>query len=132
NQAQASLQKLLNNNKYDLQNAQAALNQAQANLGKVQNSTTPQDLAVAQAAVDQANALLKQAQANLDAATLTAPFAGVVAATGANPGEQVGTSTAVVTLVDTRQVRVDVVVDETDVAKVQPGQDVQITFEALP
>ena len=110
NQAQASLQKLLNNNKYDLQNAQAALNQALANLGKVQNSTTPQDLAVAQAAVDQANALLKQAQANLDAATLTAPFAGVVAATGAKPGEQLrvsGEGAAVVTLVDTRQLRMD-------------------------
>jgi multidrug efflux pump subunit AcrA (membrane-fusion protein) len=110
NQAQASLQKLLNNNTYDLQNAQAALNQAQANLGKVQNSTTPQDLTVAQAAVDQANALLKQAQANLDAATLTAPFAGVVAATGANPGEQLrtgGEGAAVITLVDTRQVRMD-------------------------
>jgi multidrug efflux pump subunit AcrA (membrane-fusion protein) len=110
NQAQANLDKLLNNNKYDLQNAQAALSQAQANLGKVQNSTTPQDLAVAQAAVDQANAQLKQAQANLDAATLTAPFAGVVAATGVNPGEQLrasGEGAAVVTLVDTRQVRKD-------------------------
>ena len=110
NQAQANLDKLLNNNNYDLQNAQAALNQAQANLGKVQNSTTPQDLAVAQAAVDQANAQLKQAQANLDAATLTAPFAGVVAATGVNPGEQLRTSgegAAVITLVDPRQVRMD-------------------------
>jgi macrolide-specific efflux system membrane fusion protein len=37
-----------------------------------------------------------------------------------------------VTLVDTHQVRVDVVVDETDIAKVQPGQDAQITLEALP
>lgn len=109
NQAQATLDKLLSNNTYDLQNAQAALNQAQANLGKVQNNPTPQDLTVAQAAVDQANALLKQAQANLDAATLTAPFAGVVAATGAKPGEQLRTSAegAVITLVDTRQVRMD-------------------------
>jgi multidrug efflux pump subunit AcrA (membrane-fusion protein) len=109
-QAQANLDQLLNDNTYDLQNAQAALNQAQANLGKLQNSTTPQDLAVAQAAVDQANALLKQAQANLDAATLTAPFAGVVAATGANPGEQLrtgGEGAAVITLVDPRQLRTD-------------------------
>ena len=37
-----------------------------------------------------------------------------------------------VTLVDTRQVRVDVVVDETDIAKVQPGQAVNLTFDALP
>ena len=109
-QAQANLDKLLNNNTYDLQNARAALSQAQANLAKVQHSTTPQDLAVAQAAVDQANAQLKQAQGNLDAATLTAPFAGVVAATGVNPGEQLrasGEGAAVITLVNTRQVRMD-------------------------
>ena len=131
-QAQANLDKLLNQNQTDVQTAQAALVQAQANLAKLQNGATAQDIAQAQAAVDQAQAQLKQAQANLEAATLVAPFDGTVAATGANPGEQVGTGTAVITLVDTSQVRVDVVVDETDVAKVQPGQKATLTFEALP
>ncbi len=131
-QAQASLDKLLSQNRVDVQQAQDALVQAQANLAKLQNGATAQDIAQAQAAVDQAQAQLVQARANLEAATLVAPFAGVVAATGANPGEQVGASTAVITLVDTSQVRVDVVVDETDVAKVQPGQKATLTFEALP
>ena len=61
----------------------------------------------------------------------TCSIAGNVSATAANPGEQVGAGTAAVTLVDTRQLRVDVVVDETDVAKIQPGQPVSVTFEAL-
>jgi RND family efflux transporter MFP subunit len=69
---------------------------------------------------------------NLAGATLTAPYAGTVSAIGINVGEQAGAGTAAITLVDTRQARVDVVVDETDVAKVQPGQSVTLTFEALP
>jgi biotin carboxyl carrier protein len=79
--------------------AQAAVDQAQANLDLKRNAPTPQDIAVAIAAVEQAQAQVGQAQANVDAATLTAPFAGAVAATGANLGEQVGSGTAVVTLV---------------------------------
>jgi RND family efflux transporter MFP subunit len=62
---------------------------------------------------------------------LTAPYPGAVAAVGGAVGEQVGSGTALVTLVDTRQVRVDVVVDETDIAKVQPGQSASLTLEAL-
>ena len=38
---------------------------------------------------------------------------------------------AVITLVDARQLRVDVVVDETDVGKISAGQSVNVSFEAL-
>ena len=131
-QAQASVDKLLTGNRFDVQSAQASLNQAVANLQLKQAGATAQDLIVAQAAVDQAAAQLEQAKSNLAGAVLTAPFTGVVAAVGANPGEQVGSSSIPVTLVDTRQVRVDVVVDETDVAKVQPGQQATLTLDALP
>jgi RND family efflux transporter MFP subunit len=131
-QAQANVDKLLTGNAYDVQTAQASLAQAQANLQKLQNGNTAQDIAQAQAAVGQAKAALDQAQANLDAATLIAPFTGTVAATGANLGEQVGASTALVTLVDTQQLRVDVTVGETDVAQIKPGQPATLTLDALP
>jgi HlyD family secretion protein len=131
-QAQANLQKLLTNNRYDVQAALAALNQAQANYALKAAGPTAADIAVAQAAVDQAQAQLKQAEINLSGAVLTAPYAGVVAALGANRGEHVGPGTAVVTLVDTSRTRVDVVVDEPDVAEVQPGQPVTLTLDALP
>jgi HlyD family secretion protein len=131
-QAQANLEKLVNNNRYDVQTASLSLVQVQANLDLKKAGPAVYDIAVAQASVEQAKAQLAQAEANLQAATLTAPFAGHVAALGANLGEQVGSGVAAVTLVDTSQVRVDVVVDETDVAKIQPGQQVSLTFEALP
>jgi HlyD family secretion protein len=130
-QAQISLDKLASSNAYDVQAAQYALVQSQANLDLKKAPPTAQDILVASAAVDQAQAQLKQAEANLAGATLTAPYAGQVSALGANLGEQVGSGTAAVTLVDTRQVRVDVVVDETDIAKIQPGQQVNVTLEAL-
>jgi RND family efflux transporter MFP subunit len=144
-QAQANLQKLLTTNTYDLQTAQASLAQAQANLQKALNGNTAQDIAQAQASVDQAAASLAQAQANLADATLVAPISGVVTATGANPGENTTSGTAstsstssssssdsgAVTLLDTNQVRVDLVVDEADIAKIQVGQDVNLTFDAL-
>jgi RND family efflux transporter MFP subunit len=130
-QAQASLDKLVVGNNFEVQTARASLTQALANLSLKAAPPTAQDVAVAQAAVDTAGAQLEQARANLAGAVLTAPYSGAVAAVGAAVGEQVGSGVAVVTLVDTRQVRVDVVVDETDVAKVQPGQTVNLTFEAL-
>ncbi|HVG96189.1 MAG TPA: efflux RND transporter periplasmic adaptor subunit [Chloroflexota bacterium] len=145
-QAQAGIDKLLQTNGFDVQTAQASLASAQANLQKLLAGSTDQDIATAQAAVDQAAASLRQAQANLNDATLTAPIAGVVVATGANPGENTSSGTAsttstsassstdagAVTLVDPRQLRVDLVVDEADIAKVQPGQDANLTFDALP
>lgn len=131
-QAQAGVDKLLNANGYDVQSAQFALAQQQANLDLKKIGPTAQDILVATAAVEQAAAQIKQAEENLGAATLTAPFGGYVAATGVNPGELAGAGTAVVTLVDTRPVRVDVLVNETDIPSVKPGQAVNVTFEALP
>ncbi|HET6319122.1 MAG TPA: efflux RND transporter periplasmic adaptor subunit, partial [Chloroflexota bacterium] len=90
------------------------------------------DILAAQASVEQADASVKKAQTDLDGAILKAPFTGSVSAIAFNVGEQAGAGAAAVTLVDTRQTRVDVVVDETDVAKIQVGQTVNITFEALP
>src|SRR5262249_59554096 len=92
--AQAGLDKLLVANRYDLQTAQAALNQAQANLDKLRAGNTDLDVAIARAAVDQAKGALDQAQANLDGATLTAPYGGGAPPTPAPPGGQGGTGPA--------------------------------------
>ncbi|HVG95548.1 MAG TPA: efflux RND transporter periplasmic adaptor subunit [Chloroflexota bacterium] len=131
-QAQASVDKLVSGNRYDILTAQSSLAQAQAALSLKLAGATAQELVIAQAAVDQAAGQLEQARANLAGTVLTAPYEGTVSALGGAVGEQVGSGVALVTLVDTRQVRVDVVVDETDIAKIQPGQVVNLTLEALP
>jgi RND family efflux transporter MFP subunit len=133
-QAEANLERLRNAATFAVQQAEATLRQAQATLELRRSGATAQEISMAEAAVEQAQAQVQQAQANLAATTLTAPFAGTVGAVIANLGEMVSPSSPapVVTLIDTRQIRVDVAVDEVDVAKVQPGQEVQLTFDALP
>jgi HlyD family secretion protein len=131
-QAQANLQKLLTTSSYEVQSAQANLAQAQANLAKLQHGNSTYDIAAAQAQVDQAQAGLDKARADLAAATLSAPYAGTVASINGSLGEQVSSGTALVTLVDTQQLRLDVVVDESDIATVKPGQPATVTLDALP
>ena len=113
----------------DLAIAQAAVTQAENQLALKRSPATEADLQVARAAVDQAKAAVQSAQYNLDNATLVAPFAGAVAAVNAMAGEMV--SGPVLTLVDPKSLRVDVTLAETDVAKVEVGQQATLTFEAL-
>lgn len=156
--AKAQLQKLTSGpTDEDIRQAQAAVDQAKANLERLQNST-PGDLAQLQAAVEQANATLndlragakswdltsamaavQQAQAQLDLAKyrydqaeLKAPFDGTVQAINIKVGQTVGQGTPAIELVDTSRMYVDANVSEVDVAGIQPGQDVQMTFDALP
>lgn len=130
--AQASYDKFLNSNSYDVQASQLALAQQQASFELKKAGPAAVDILTAEASVEQALAALKKAEADLAGTTLVAPFSGHVTVVAFNVGEQVGSGTAAITLVDTRQARIDVVVDETDVAKIQVGQTVNVTFEALP
>jgi len=62
-----------------------------------------------------------------------APFDGIIASVTGNPGETAPAgTTGFMTLIDPREVRVDVTVDETDVAKIAVGKTANITFDALP
>jgi HlyD family secretion protein len=90
-------------------------------------------VALQQEAVHNAELAVQQAQIDLDNNTLAAPFDGVVAVVNGNPGETAPAgTTGFVTLVDPGAIRVDVTVDETDVAKVAVGKTAVLTFDALP
>jgi HlyD family secretion protein len=114
----------------DVAAAKSSLSQAQATLTTKSGPPLATDLALAQQSVKQAQASYDQAKLNLANAVLAAPFDGMIAAVNANVGEQIGSS-ALFTLVDTSQVRIDGTVDETDVAKLAVGQAATITFDAL-
>jgi len=145
-QAQAALTKLKQGGTAtDITKAQAAVTQAQANLDKLRAPPTDVDLTAAEASVLQAQAAVDTAQRNLDQATLTAPFDGVVAAVTVQPGTSTGSSSsasssttsssggsAAITLVDRSKLHIDVNLSETDAARVQVGQLVTLTFDALP
>jgi HlyD family secretion protein len=79
-------------------------------------------------------AQLDQVKYNLAAATLTAPFDGMVAAVNVNVGELASPAAPIplLSLVDPSNLRLDASVDETDVSHVQRGQDVTVAFDAVP
>lgn len=117
----------------DLESARSGVAAAAATLSTKSGSARPSDVALQQEAVRQAELAVQQAQIDLDSDTLLAPFDGVVASVTGNPGEAAPSgTTGFMTLVDPSAVRVDVTVDETDVAKVAVGKPATMTFDALP
>ncbi|MBK9710732.1 MAG: efflux RND transporter periplasmic adaptor subunit [Kouleothrix sp.] len=115
-----------------LQAAQAGVDQAQANLERLRSGPQPSDLAVARAQVQSAEATLGLARLALEQATLTAPFAGVVAQVNLQAGETPSPTKAPVVLADLSSYHVDVTVDEIDVSRLAAGQPVTLTLDALP
>jgi HlyD family secretion protein len=110
----------------DLRVAESAVAVAQANLDRVKAGARPEEIAAAQARLDQANAALADA-------TLTAPFAGTVAAVNVKEGEVVVAGAPVVMLGDLSALRLETDdLSETNIARVRVGQIVAVTFEALP
>jgi RND family efflux transporter MFP subunit len=128
----------------DIVAARSAIATAQAALVGKSGQARPSDVALQQEAVRQAELAVQQAQLDLDSNTLYAPFDGTVASVAGSPGEPAQSSSGTgssgsssstggfITLVDPHEVRVDVTVDETDVARVAVGKPVTITFDALP
>ena len=104
---------------------------ARARLEQLQQPAQDFDLTRADAERARAELAIDQAQRRLDKAVLTAPTAGVIGGVGIEQGELAGTL-PVITLLDTSVLHIDVKVDEIDVARVQPGQVVRITLDALP
>jgi multidrug efflux pump subunit AcrA (membrane-fusion protein) len=113
--------------------AEAGVVTAQAELDRVRAVVRPETVAVGQARVAQAQAAVQQAQAALASTSLTAPFAGAVAAVNINVGETVGAGVPVITLGDLANLRLETDdLSETSVGKVKIGQTVTVAFEALP
>jgi multidrug efflux pump subunit AcrA (membrane-fusion protein) len=113
--------------------AQAAVAQAQAQLQLLREGATPEAIAIAQAQVRQAEATLAQAEGSLGKARLEAPFDGTVGQILVREGELLLPAQPVIVLGDLSHLRVETTdLRETDVAKVSVGQEVEITFDAIP
>lgn len=109
---------------------EATLAQAQASLEALQAGPTEEEVRSAEAQVEQARLALEDARAALDAASVQAPFAGVVSAVHVAEGEFA--SGAAVTLMDMDQLRVVLDVDEVDVGSLETGQPAEVTLETWP
>ena len=74
---------------------------------------------------------LESARREQQAALVRAPFSGVVLSTELNPGDLISKGGVLLELADVARVRLRAEVDEFDIPKVEPGQAVSVTSEAL-
>lgn len=107
--------------------AQAALESAKANLDvlKAQRLEAERTRAELEAA-------LAKAQLDLDATTLRAPFDGVVGNKAVQVGDYVSAGKRLAALVSDTGAYVDANFKETQIARLQPGQSVELTLDTDP
>jgi HlyD family secretion protein len=117
----------------NLTQAEAQVNSARAALDLLHEGATSEEVAVAEASVAQAGANLLAAQTALSRATLVAPIDGTVSEVPVRVGEQVVPGQPVIVLGNLTTMRVETTdLRETDVGRIAIGQEVDITFDALP
>lgn len=124
----------------DVAIAQAQLAQAEAQLadartGSLQVRLRTEEAAAARAQLSQAASNLRQAQERLAESRITAPIDGVVALRSVAVGQSVIGSasggTPVLTLAQMTPVRVKVFVDESDISRITPASQIEVTADAL-
>lgn len=114
----------------ELASAEAAVARANQQLNSLLDGPADNSLIQQEVQVEQAAIALQRAQNNLEAATLLAPFDGVVTAVMASVGE---TATGVVVeLVNMNTLEVVLEVDEIDLGSLDLGQNAVVTFETYP
>ncbi len=104
--------------------AEARVADAQREVDRLKDGPAASDIAAAQARVD-------AAQATVNGLYIVAPFDGQVLSVMQGAGSVVNTGEPAVKIANLEQLYVDAQVDEADVAKVQVGQQAQVTLDAL-
>ncbi len=112
--------------------ARAALDRSLETLSLVKEGARPETIAQARARVRQAEEAVALARTRLSYATVRCPLSGIVMSKNAEPGDYVAAGTPVVTVGDLRNPWVRAYVEETDLARVKPGQAVAVTNDTYP
>jgi HlyD family secretion protein len=114
-----------------LVSAEQSLAQAENTLQATQGGSNTLTVQSAALSLQQAKDAVTSAQTTLAGYSVTAPFAGTIAAVGVQKYDQAGSGTAVATLV-TNQETAGITVNEVDASKIKVGQKATLTFDALP
>ena len=109
---------------------EAQLAQAEASLAALLRGAEAEQITSAEAEVEQARLALADAQAALDAATIIAPFDGLVTAVQASEGEIA--AGPLIEVVDRNSLEIILEVDEVDVGALAVGQPAVVTLESWP
>ncbi|KJH72986.1 ABC exporter membrane fusion protein [Aliterella atlantica] len=127
--AAAQLQEALAAKNRNLDSLQAQINAAKATLNRIAE-VRPVDVETAQTEVDSAIASVKRAQTSLDRAYIRAPIAGQILKIHTRPGEKLSDD-GIVDMGKTDRMIAVAEVYQTDIGKVQVGQQAIITSQAF-
>jgi HlyD family secretion protein len=116
-----------------VERAQEQQDAAQAQLAQARAGASPEEIAAAEAALRQAETALQKAQVALERTEVRAPLGGTVGMVQLRENELVAPGQPLVTIGDLNTLWVETTdLDEIDVARVDVGQGVDVTFDALP
>jgi HlyD family secretion protein len=108
----------------NLDAAHAALESAQRAYDRIKDGPNADDVTVLEARI-------AAAQAALDTTQLTAPFDGTVTEVNLKPADRVVPGTAAIRIDNLTRLEVDVQVSEIDINRIQIGQPVSLSFDAI-
>lgn len=86
---------------------------------------------IAQAEITRAESAVEKIQAEISKHIIRSPFAGIVASLDIDPGEAVNAGTSVVTVISDSKLGIEIDLPEIDSIKVNVGNPVSITLDAL-
>lgn len=112
--------------------AQASLAQAQSNLAKLRRGPNDSDLAIAEAQVTQGELSVQQARLSRTNSELVSPADGTVTELNIAVGELPSAGRPAAVITDLSRFHINIDVDEVDIGKLQQGQAVRVTLDALP
>lgn len=112
-----------------LENAQADLNLAEQ---KQKGRYSQPEMASTEAQATEAQAAYESAEDALSKSSVRAPFDGIVYALSLKPGAFVGAGELLLQEADLSRVLVRAFVDEPDVGRLQTGEKVEVTWDAVP
>ncbi|HET7265497.1 MAG TPA: efflux RND transporter periplasmic adaptor subunit [bacterium] len=118
----------------DASRAQVGQARAQVDAARQQEAAAASQVKTQQALANNAAAALENARVQLQYATITAPFSGVVVSRQLDPGSYVtpGTSTSILTIADLDHLDVVVNVGSPDLPMIRKGDAVNILIDAYP
>ncbi len=128
---QAQLLARLSTTAFDLDQARALLDVADAQVKLASAPVSPEELKAAQSTVEEAFAQAELSRSRARDASIAAPISGVVADIKASVGSTVGPSAFLLSLIPP-DMQVVVRADESQLAQVQVGQSASLSVESFP
>lgn len=128
----------LDNAKYTYEKAKNSLLQAESNYNLVKNNyenelkNLEKQLEISRLTLNKAELELDNAKRNLENTVIRAPFSGIVTNVKVVSGQIISANSTLMTLIDTKNVYLNLEVDETDIGRVSIGLPVKVSLDAFP